>query len=857
MFRTLRLFLLSLLFIAPTVYLINRDFRFDKKFDFYPSDWFYYQRAYPGTVVPEEKYHQAIEMRNAMEMALRGSPIPDWEQAGPSNIGGRIPALAVNPLNTDHILAGSAAGGVFLSTNGGTSWTPKTDFFGSLSIGALRMDPNNPNIVYCGTGESNNSTDAYAGIGMLKSSDGGHTWSHSGLDSTRHIGAIEVHPMNSNLIFVAAAGGLYSKGPHRGVYRSTDAGATWERVFHLNDSTSVTDVAIDAQNPSIVYAATYERLRGPSFRKAAGIASGVYKSTDGGNTWTRLANGLPAPSNTTGRISIAVSKSNPNYVYALFKKASAANGSDNTFSGFYRSTDKGANWTKMPNDILSGELSNFGWYFGLLEVSPSDHNSVYIGDVDLLYSANGGNNWTNITNSYSGSGTFVEQHPDMHSLWIDPNNSNLLINGNDGGVFISENNGGSWTKCYDLPVSQFYASAIDYLNPERLIGGTQDNGTLYGRTGNAFDWEMIYGGDGFHSHVDYTNSNIIYAEYQFAGLSKSTNGGVSFSDLTNGLDLARTNWSTPYMLDPKIPGRLYLGSYKMHVLQSGSNTWTAISGDLTRGANGRLGTITAISVAPDGDNRVLYVGTDDAKLSVSTNNGGSWSDVTGTLPRRYITDVVADTSNPAVCYVTVSGYNLDETNAHIFRTTNYGQNWTSISGNMPDVPVNSLVIDYSRQNTLFVGCDAGVFYTTDLGTTWKVLGAGLPNSPVFDVNLHLPTMTLVAGTHGRSMFRIDVSVLTGVKEEKGNTPDGFGISSNYPNPFNPSTTIVYSLDKGSSVSLELYDITGTLIALLDEGYRGAGTHRFNYRTQGESSGVYFVKLTAGNQTSIRKIILMK
>jgi photosystem II stability/assembly factor-like uncharacterized protein len=848
--------LVTLLVAASTYVLVNLsepEINIDKKF--YPSDWFYMQRAYPNKDIPMEKYFKAIQDKK--RMISKNSLLADaeWYPVGPSNIGGRITALDYDPVN-NLLYAGAAAGGVFKSTDAGNTWVPKTDFFPSLSVGALVIDPMNPGIVYCGTGEANISTDSYAGFGMLKSIDYGETWFTSGLEDSRHIAEIEIHPLNTNIIYTAVSGGLYSKSEDRGIYKSTDAGASWNRVLFLNDSTSAIDVAVDPGELNIVYAAMWERLRGPTFRKAAGINSGIYKSTDGGTTWNQLLSGLPSPNPIIGRISIAVAPSNPNYIYALYKQSSSPNGSDNVFHSFYKSTDKGNNWTQMPPGILPGEFSSFGWYFGVLEVDPNNPDLVYCADIDLFKSINGGSSWQNITFSYSGS--FDEQHPDQHALWIDPSNPNALIVGNDGGIFNTTVGANPWTKSYDLPIAQFYASEIDYLQPQIKLGGTQDNGTLKS-DGTIHNWDFIYGGDGFHTKVDYTNSNIIYAESQFGGIGRSTNGGQNFNYIANGIDFTRTNWSTPYVLDVLDPMTLYFGTYKLHKTTNRGSSWTEISPDLTRGPNGRLGTITCVSSAVESDNvtRVIYVGTDDAKLSVSTNSGTDWLDRTGILPQRYITDVLANVNDPATAYVTLSGYNLDETNPHVFRTSNYGMNWTDISGNLPDVPVNSIVIEYNDDSTLYIGTDAGVFYTTNLGSEWSVLGTGLPNSPVFDINYHQPTQKLVAGTHGRSLFEFDLSGINGVDNKEDLIVDNFILYQNFPNPFNPSTTINFILPDNEFVSLKIYDVIGNEVAILLDEEKPAGSHTVEFDASKLGSGTYFYKLQAGNNIQTRKMLLLK
>ncbi len=854
--KNIKTFVFSAIILLPLL-LIMQDLspRFKKSFDFRPSEWFHGQRAYPYDDYPLESYHKAIFVKERMEVSGDAISSAAWEAVGPSNIGGRITALVIDPADTNTIILGAAAGGIFKSTNGGASWMPKTDQWKSLSIGALAMDVNNPNIIYCGTGEANISTDSYAGFGMLKSTDKGDTWIPSGLENSRHIGEIKVHPSNSNLIFAAVSGGLYTKSPDRGIYRSTDAGATWEKVLYVSDSTSAIDVDVDPDDVSIVYAAMWERLRSPTYRKAAGASTAFYRSTDGGATWSKNITGLPINNNRLGRISIAVAPSDPNIVYVLYKSSTNTNGNDHKFFGFYKSTDKGASFTRMQDGILPGEFSSFGWYFGQLDVAPDNPNKVYLGEIDVLYSSNGGTSWANITNAYS-SWTWDMQHPDHHTLWINPYNTNNIIVGNDGGVFKTWQGRDSWYKLKDLPISQFYAMEVDYLNPARVLGGTQDNGTIMTRSGGIDNWEEIYGGDGFHCKVDPTNSQIIYACSQNGGLGRSDDGGFGFMGITDGIDLSRSNWSSPYILDPVTPQTVYFGSYKLHKSTNKGDTWTSISQDLTKGANGVLGTITAVSAAQFGNSRVLVTGANDGSVYVSTDWGTTWNNRTGALPNRSVTDVVVDQVNPNEIFVTLSGYNRDLTNPHVFMSTNFGESWNDISGNLPDVPVNSLIIDQERDSVLFVGTDVGVFFTKDLGATWYVAGTGLPNSPVFDLVYHAPTQMLYAGTHGRSIFALDVSILTGIKDNETTRLD-FQLNGNYPNPFNPSTKIEFAVGVKGDYTLSVFNINGELVAKLLNGEFEPGKYSAQFSGNGYPSGVYFYRLQGMGKTATAKMLLLK
>ncbi len=858
--RTLITFI-SIFVLAIAGYLLSgphKNLKKEKHWNFYPSDWFYTQRAFPLKEISFEKYFDAIKVKQ--QLLSKSGFTRSWTQIGPSNIGGRITALEVNK-KANRIIAGTAAGGVFISEDDGKNWQCTTNEFPSLSIGALEADPNNPDIIYCGTGEANSSGDSYPGFGILKSTDGGLSWINSGLQETQHIAEIEVHPLDSKILYVAAAGPLYTKDNNRGIYKSADGGLTWAQVLFISDSTSAIDVAVDPSNANVVYAVMWERLRGPALRKFSGLTSGIYKSTDGGESWKILSNGLPVASKYIGRISIAVAPSNPEYIYALYKNSTEKYLSSNFFGGFYKSTDAGISWVKMPDSKLSSGFSDFGWYFGLIEVDPKDYNKLYLGEIDLLKTTDGGNKWTNITNSYSGS--FDRQHPDQHALWIDPDNTNNLIDGNDGGVFNSIDEGNIWTKTYNLPITQFYASTIDYLNPVKKFGGTQDNGTVTSFTGKDDDWKMVYGGDGFYCIVDYSNSNIVYAESQYGGLVKSTDGGKSFYlGATYGINYSdRKNWSTPIAMDPVDPKILYYGTYRLYRTKDGAENWNVISPDLTRGENGRKGTITCISTNRlHDDSQIVYAGTDDGKIWVGISPEFNWTDITGNLPLRYITDVCCDSGNPDYVYVTLSGFNLDLSNAHIFKSTDRGNSWIDISGNLPDIPLNSVIADPENNQVIYVGGDAGVFYTANSGESWDLLGRELPNSPVFDLNYHVPTKRLIAATHGRSLYEIDLIGLTGISDRQSK-PMSFKLDQNYPNPFNSETVIKWKQSLNGNVFLTLYNSNGQELKELLNKHFEAGNHSFTFNASDKyynlPSGVYIYQLQVDGQRQARKMLLLK
>ena len=673
-----------------------------------PNEYFHLQRAWPAHDIPAGKHAAALAQARTMAASpLRSSAGVAWQAAGPTNVGGRITAIAVDPNDDARIWIGGADGGVFYSSDTGVTWTPQLDDFGGLSIGALAHHPSDPDIVLAGTGEANASGDSYDGIGLLKTTDGGATWSVTGLADAQRIGRVVYDPSDPDVIHVAVCGGLFSKGPHRGMYRSTDGGDTWTQTLFVSDSTSAIDVAIDPVSPNNVYAAFWERLRAPDNRSVAGPTSGIWKSTDGGDSWSLLTNGLPSGTQ-TGRIGLAVAASSPQTVYAIYADTPGY------FDGVYKTTNGGTSWSRIDDgNDLSGVFSSFGWYFGNIRVDPTDADVVWAVGFEVYRSSDGGVNWSD----RSGS-----MHVDHHGFWIDPSNPSRLYDGNDGGFYLSTNSGISWTKRNTLPITQFYAITVDPQVPARIYGGTQDNSTPRTLTGALDDWDVLIGGDGFTVVVDYTDSDIMYGEYQFGGLAKTTNAtssnpSFSFNVKTGISGSDRTNWHAPFVMDPNNHLVLYFGTNKCYKTTNGAGSWTAISGDLTDGpGSGSLtfGTLTTIAVSPTAPN-TIYTGSDDGNVYVTTNGGGNWTEIDAGLPVRWVTRVAVDPADDAIAYVTFSGYKEDEFLPHVFRTTNHGASWTDISGNLPDTPVNDIVPDPQDAGRLFLATDVGVFVTNDLG----------------------------------------------------------------------------------------------------------------------------------------------
>ncbi|MRT18066.1 T9SS type A sorting domain-containing protein [Vitellibacter sp. q18] len=805
----------------------------------YPAEWMYNQRAYPNNYINKEAYKVAILQSKQILASRSPEQAGQWTFVGPLNTGGRITDVAITPNNDNHLYVATATGGIFRSYDAGANWTPIFDEVTKPSIGDIAIAPSNPQIIYAGTGEANGSaTDgAYFGDGIYKSNDAGDTWTNVGLPESNHIGRIVVDPNNPDRVFVAATGQLYGKNVERGIYRTTNGGTNWEKVLFVTDSTAAIDVAMNVANTNIIYAAMWERTRKPWQRDYGGLTSAIHRSTDGGTTWTQLgaANGLPAPNSQTGRIGIAVSESEPSTVYARF----TTNEITNEFNGLYKSTDNGDNWTLVTTaGALNGIDANFGWYFGNVRVNPTNASEVYVVGFEIAKSTNSGASWT----------TLPGMHVDHHALDFSRTNPNFMLAGNDGGAYISNNGGNSWTKFLNLPITQFYNIEVDRTQPERLYGGTQDNNTIRTITGGASDWNSIWGGDGFHVNVDPVDNNYIYVESQYGNLGRSINGGISFNNATNGISGSdRNNWNTPVIISPFNHEILYYGTNRLYTSNKAAN-WSVISPDLTDGLHpsGSLafGTLTAIASSYNNLD-VIYTGSDDGNVHVTFDGGATWTDVSAGLPDQYITSIAMVPDNDLTAYVTVSGFKYLDYTPHVFKTTDGGQNWTDISSNLPNIPVND-IITYPAENILFVATDLNVWYSKDDGANWTILGNNLPLTVVMDLKFHEPTKTLYAGTFGRAMHSFDVSTILGTNENE--------IAENaikiYPNPATSEFTITQNLSSEGTV--QLFDLSGKKIKQLFNGNFGSNKN-ITIKTDGLEAGVYLVKVNSGEISITKKL----
>lgn len=775
-----------------------------------PGEYMAHQRMFPYSEIKMDVYHEVYKQVAEKE---KESKLFDynWEFAGPTNIGGRITSIAVHPDSPSTIYLGAATGGVWKSENNGASWNYSFAGTALISIGDIAIDPNNENIIYVGTGEANSSSYSFMGDGMYKSIDAGQSWQHIGLEQSAYIGRVVVDYNNSNHLLVAASGNLFTPDAERGVYSSNDGGLSWQNVLFINDSTAAIDIVQHPSNPDVFYAAMWERMRGLTYRNSFGDGSGIYKSVDGGATWTELTNGL-ITDETAGRIGLSICTSNPNVLYASYDLPDYE-------VAVFKTTNGGDLWTPTNTGSLQGMFSNFGWYFGQVRVDPQNPDLAFVLGVQMYKTTNGGNSW-----SESGGWSV---HVDHHAILFEETSGRILL-GNDGGLYQSSDNGSNWSKINNLPFNQFYAMDIDYQNPQRLIGGTQDNNTIITDIGAVDDWYPVLGGDGMYCLIDYSNSNILYSEYQWGNLYKSTNGGNNMDYIGSQWSNDRVNWSAPLAMDPENPQILYFGTYRVWKSLNGGNSWTNISGDLTHGIDQYFYTITTIDISTLNTD-IVVAGSGDGLVHVSTNAGNSWEDVSQGLPVRWITDVTTDPFDENTIYVTVSGFRWDEPIAHVFKTTDLGQNWQDISNDLPGIPVNVLVADPDNPGYLYVGTDAGIYFSNDDGLHWHSLNDGIYNVPVMTMKAHAPTRTLVIGTYGISMYRLNMDdVVTGMAENTSIEKERITV---YPNPAADKVNLKVSNDM--TFQVELFDVSGNLLL------RSKGENSLDVSAL--SKGIYFVK----------------
>ena len=876
--------------------------------------WFYEQRAYPERVIPLNAYKNAIEQRNQLRMQKNSiGPNVNWVSIGPTpgayfnygNISSRIVTGAYNPINPNIIYVGPANGGVWKSVDGGINWTPLTDDQPSMAMGAIAIDPENTNIIYAGTGEATYSGASYYGRGLLKSTDGGNSWTHitTGLPSSSYFSRLKIRPGHSDELLAALG--------NSGLYRTTDSGNSWS-------------VILGGRIDDVLFSPTGDTVF------AVGGSGGLRRSLDGGTTFNSFGSGL----NTGTRTHFDLCKSASNVMYAAVYGSSVTR--------IYRSVNYGANWSELSTNANFQSLDHQSWYDLHCRVNPQNPNKAYVGTIDVFRTIDG-INFLNITNGYAGGSV----HVDQQYLFFHPTEENTFMVCNDGGIWKTTDNGNSFTNLnQNLTLTQFYRIKASPFDPSRILGGTQDNGTQ--QTFATLNWAAAFGGDGGEVAFNPFDANFIIGETQFGGLQKTTNGGSSWSSATGGINTGENvAWVAPIIVHPSASGTFYVARQRVYKSVNNGGSWTAVSGNIN-------GSSSVREMAISNSNPSVMYATSGSKVYISIDGGVIWTNKTNGLPNKTITSVYVHPAQDNVALLTFSGFGTSK----VYKTTDYGTVWRNIHNNLPDSPVNDIFIytlDVVSPNTYFVATDIGVFLSQDDGSNWVELEKGLPNTVIIHLDYSPSTQMLRAGTHGRGVYEafIDFTIpveLTsftitnsdkritlnwetatetnnlgfeverklknqewtriGFVEGNGTTaerkvykfiddysllpyegrilyrlkqidfdgsydysdqlyvdvtfiPEEFYVSHNYPNPFNPSTTIEYALPSESIVRIAVYNSIGQKIAQLNSSVQQAGAYSLVWNAESFASGIYYYLFEAeqldGNKAvrEMHKIVLMK
>jgi photosystem II stability/assembly factor-like uncharacterized protein len=689
-----------------------------------------------------------------------------FRSIGPANMGGRIDDIAVVENNPSTFYVGAATGGVWKTTNNGTTFEPIFDGQGSTSIGDIAIAPSDPSIVWVGTGEPNNRQSSSWGDGIYRSLDAGKTWANMGLRETKHIGRVVIDARDPNIVYVAAVGHLWGPNKERGVFKTTDGGKTWTNVLFVNEDTGVIDLAMDPESPMTLYAAAYQRRRTPWGFNGGGPSSALYKTIDGGATWIKLTKGLPE--GITGRIGVDIYRRNPNILYALVENAKG---------GTFRSDDRGETWRKL------SDMDSRPMYYSQIRIDPNNDQRIWQLAAPMYFSDDGGKTWT------INFGQRI--HGDFHAMWIDPANSNHVLTGSDGGVHVSYDRGRTWDFINTIPLGQFYEVSLDNQKPFWVYGGLQDNGSWSGPSGTLNqegitndDWFRTGGGDGFYSVVDPTDPSIIYVESQ--------NGSVSRLELKTGERKSikpepragekryRFDWNSPIVISPHNNRTIYFAGNRVFRSTNRGGTWTW-SDDLTKDQDrekvpimGALpdkttlsrhdgvetfGQIVTLAESPIKEG-LLYAGTDDGNLQISRDSGRTWKNiidkVSGVPKNTYVSRIVPSRYAEGTAYLTLDGHRADDYNTYVFLTTDYGESWKPIKSNLPAGVTARVIREHPlNQNLLFLGTEFGAYVSFDRGGRWTRLKGNLPLVRVDDIQIHPRDNALVLATHGRSVWVLD------------------------------------------------------------------------------------------------------
>ncbi len=839
----------------------------------------------------------------------------EFRHLGPYLCGSWITEIVV-PQSDDSkydytFYVGARNGGIWKTENNGITFSQIFDTVESQSIGALAIAPSNPEIIWAGTGEDFNARSSQSGTGIYKSMDGGKTWEFKGLPDSHHISVILIHPDSPDIIYVSVMGHLFSSNEERGVFKSMDGGNSWEKIFYIDENTGVIDMVIDTKNPDILYASAYEKYRLPWHFEAGGNNSGVYKTVDGGKTWTHLTNGLPGGK--IGRIGLAIYQQNPDILYSVFEilKPYIPDGTEEEqdmhmkpvgeviWGDVYKTMNGGNSWDKMNNDTIN--VSDKAPYsFNKIYIDSQDDNNIYVLSMWMPNSNDGGKTWAGT--DWKRSEIMNNVFGDFRTMWIDPKDPRHMMIGSDGGLYVTWDKGKNSDHLYNIPLGEVYNVSVDMEEPYNVYAGLQDHEVWKGPINSwkgeisLEDWFLIGRWDGMYCPVDQTDSRWFYATTQFgAHLRVDQKNGTRKSiepKAPKGDPKYRFPWDPPIIISSHNSGILYTGAQMLLQSLDRGDTWQELSPDLTTNDSMKIAgkghmmycTITSISESPKKAG-VIWVGTDDGKVHVTPDFGKTWKEVTQTLTEagvpadRWVTRVLASNFSDSTAYICKSGFKFDDFKPYIFKTTDMGDTWTDISNNLPDQPINVVIEDFKNPQLLFIGNDNGIYFTLDGGSNWQRMEGNMPFVPVKDMVIHPRENDLVAGTYGRGLMITNINVLQQMTPEVINSDifffdiqpnavrnvsdaaywgnnrlmgDKHLFTRNEPN----GLRFDYYLKKELKNEPEflIYNITGQAIDTL-QGATEAGLNTVFWHTWDEQPGTYKVVLKDGKQEIIKFGIL--